>query len=254
MPSHFSTIGLPIGSEDEFLALAGRVADQCETVEVPGGRYLRWFSECGAELWLQVDCHNDLIGVNPHFSGRSLVRVALTGPVNRPNASDLDGAFHGWADPPDDNPESGCYPFVFDVLDFRRYDGLRFPVAVDARIAAFAHEVFVFGSEGEYTASQQGEIKFSSRSFIPSGLFKPDADVTATDPPEAYAMFTGHVLEAEKRTNELTGREFHWALVESLGGIFDVVIHPELIESEPRPGGVLSGSFWLSGRVVRPPR
>jgi hypothetical protein len=48
----------------------------------------------------------------------------------------------------------------------------------------------------------------------------------------------------------LTGREFWWALVESYGGIYDVVIDAELVEDAPRVGGVVNGTFWLSGRVL----
>ncbi len=55
MPSHFSTIGLPVNDEDDFPALAHRVADSSEAIDVGDGRYLRWASESGAEIWLQLD-------------------------------------------------------------------------------------------------------------------------------------------------------------------------------------------------------
>jgi hypothetical protein len=41
MASHFSTIGLPVKSQDEFLALAERVADDCVSLDCPQGRYFR---------------------------------------------------------------------------------------------------------------------------------------------------------------------------------------------------------------------
>ncbi len=91
-------------------------------------------------------------------------------------------------------------------------------------------------------------MKFASQSFIPSGLFKsPDDD----SPPRAEAFFTGHVLEAERRTNALTEMDFIWCLVETLGGVFDVVIDPQLLPEVPRVGGVIQGSFWLSGRILK---
>ena len=116
-----------------------------------------------------------------------------------------------------------------------------------ARIAAFAHELSLFPSVEAYETAQTGDIKFASQSFIPSGLFSPAGE--KTEPPEAHAIFTGHIRKVEERTNELTNKGFWWALVESLGGVFDVVIDPELVEDTPQVGGVLSGAFWLSGRL-----
>jgi hypothetical protein len=65
MPNHFSTIGVELQSQEEFFALAKDVAEDCVRLDVPGGYYLRWSSESGAQLWLQVDDDNDLVGMNP---------------------------------------------------------------------------------------------------------------------------------------------------------------------------------------------
>ena len=216
-------------------------------LDVPGGYYLCWTSESGAELWLQVDDEDNLIGMNPHFTGESRVRVGLTARIDRPDGTLLDGAFHAWADPQRDDPEIGSYPFVFDAPDFRCFGGLPLPTILEARIAAFAHELAVFRSEEEYAASLTGELKFAVESFIPSGLFTPDGD--RIEPPEAQAMFTGRILEAEMRTNALTNAPFQWVLVETYGGVMDVVADPDFIEVQPTPGGIVMGSFWLSGRL-----
>lgn len=107
MPSLLSAIGLPVTSRDEHLELANRVVDSCASFDASGGRYLHWSSPGGAELWLQVDNENNLLGMNPHFSGKSRVRVGLTNRLVRPDEAELDGAFHGWADPASDERESG---------------------------------------------------------------------------------------------------------------------------------------------------
>ncbi len=54
MPNHFSTIGVELQSQEEFVALAREVAGDCVRLDVPGGYYLCWSAESGAELWLQV--------------------------------------------------------------------------------------------------------------------------------------------------------------------------------------------------------
>ena len=53
----------------------------------------------------------------------------------------------------------------------------------------------------------------------------------------------------------MTGAPFWWALLDTVGGTFDVVIDPSLLTSPVRAGNVLSGWFWLSGRLqTAPPR
>ncbi len=249
MVSHFSTIGLPISTQDDFIDLAKRASDGAEVLETSRGRYLRWASKCGAELWLQIDRQNDCIGMNPHFSGPSKIRVGLTARVERPNDTELDGAFHGWADPTLDNVESGSYPFVFDAPDAALHLDIELPAIRTAQLAAFAHEIAVYSSVQDYDGAEDGEgPRLASQSFIPSGLFGPEGG--AADTPGSHAIFAGHVVQAREKQNPLTGRSYYWCLVDSLGGAFDVVIDPSLVESLPPVGGVVSGSFWLSGRLL----
>lgn len=262
MPSHLTSIGIGLTSTAALEALAERVIKDkaCEIYGTSQGRYFRHRSPCGAELWLQADRRRRLMGVNPHFSGPGRVTVGLTGPVRRPEESELDGAMHGWAAPEDAaRPESGLYPLVFDVPDAARHLGLGFPRVEPVQVAAFAHELTLWPDEAAYLAaplvprekqspgSDPSAVppRLAVRSFIPTGLFAPSATS-----PTAEAVLTGVVLGAERLTNELTGDVFWWLLVESLGGTFDVVADPELVRAPPAPGAVVQGAFWLSGRLV----
>lgn len=249
MPSHFSSIGLPVHNEEEFRQLLDRIASRARSIDVPGGRYLEWTSGTGAQVLIQVNRDNEVIGVNPHFGGGARLRAAVTAAVARPDDSPLDGAFHAWAEPEDDDPETGCYPFVFDCPDALAYGDLALPQVTEVQVAAFAHSVDVWKSVDEYDAADHDSPKFASQSFIPSGLFSPGGE--STEPPGASAIFTGHIGAGELRTNELTGVEFFWASVSSLCGEFDVVIDPELLATAiPEAGGVLQGEFWLTGRLA----
>lgn len=250
MPSHLSSIGFPVETEEDFARLAERVAREATTVSVKGGGYSRWAGAGGEELWLQLNSRNELIGMNPHFSGPSSVRVGVTSRVARPNDTKLDGALHAWASP-GDAPEDGEYPFVFDLPDAGVYSDLEIPAIAEAQIAAFAHDIAFFESEATYEASQDPDgVRFASRSFVPSGLFQA-ADSTND---LAQAIFTGHVLQSSVRTNAISQAQFYWALVDTLGGRYDVVIDPALLDRVPTPGGILSGSFWLSGRLTSYPK
>lgn len=248
MPSHLSTIGFEIRDEADFVRLAETIAPLAKVVPANHGRYLRWGEDDGEQLWLQVDEAGELIGMNPHFAGKSRVPVGITTTVRRADDSLLDGAFHAWASPPSTDPEEGTYPFVFDVPDFAAYRDLAPPTLAEAQIAAFAHEIDCYDDATSFERSQsEDEVRFASQSFIPSGLFSSEE---SDDGAPAYAVINGHVLETAQRTNALTREAYWWILVDSLGGSFDVVVDPALLTTPPVVGGVVSGSFWLSGRLV----
>jgi hypothetical protein len=116
-------------------------------------------------------------------------------------------------------------------------------------MAAFAQQVTLFESPAAHAASQAAQgIASASRSFIPSGLISPAGEPIT--PPEPHALIAGHVLEADMRVNAVSGTPYVWALVETIGGTFDAVIEPGLLPHVPRPGQVLAGWFWLSGRLL----
>lgn len=248
MPSQFSAIGFAVSTGEELAALASRVAGEAEKVTAGAGQYLKWAPPSGEQLWLQVSNSGDAMGMNPHFAGKSAVRVGLEARVSRPTHTPLDGTWLAWANPPDGAATGGDYPFAFDGPDAALYASVALPAVTVAQIAAFAQQISVYDSVDAFTAAQRAQgMSFASRSFIPSGLFSPSGE--PVNPPEAHALIAGHVLEGEEHRNWLTGAPYWWALVETLGGTFDVVVDPSLLPSPPQAGQVLSGWFWLSGRL-----
>jgi len=244
MPSHLSSIGFPTETEDEFRAWGVLAAEHGETIECEGGVYYAWRAGGGAELWLQV--HDDVIlGVNPHFAGDASMRVGLTARVARDDESPLDGAFYGWAEPAD-GAESGQYPFVFDAPDARLQDDLVLPHVGRVQVAAFAHELRAFPDDDAFGAAEH-TVKLAPEAFIPAGLFTG----VESGPPRAHAVFAGHVVETALRQNGFSRAAFWWARVRTFGGELDVVADPVVLDGELRVGGVVSGAFWLSGRVLR---
>ncbi len=248
MPSQFSSIGFHVSSGEDLAALASSVADRADTIDAPAGQYLRWAPPSGEQLWLQVKRSGDAMGMNPHFEGKSVVRGTLEARVVRKTHTPLDGTFLAWANPPADGSAGGEYPFAFDCPDATTHDRLELPATVTLQVAAFAQRMTVHDTEAAYHAEQalQG-TSFESRSFIPSGLVSPSGEPVT--PPESHALIAGHVVEAQERRNSLSGEPYWWALVETLGGTFDVVSDPALLSGPIHTGNVISGWFWLSGRV-----
>jgi hypothetical protein len=248
MANSYSTIGAVVRTEDEFVGLARRAATEGDALATGRGAYYRLTDASGAELWAQVLAGGDLVGLAPHFAGRTTFRLRLSERVERDTDSPLDGAFLAWAPHDDDDDtlvDDGMFPVVFDIPDGGAHDALALPAVIDVQLAAFAHEVEFHSDDAEYAASQDDEIKFAAESFIPSGTFVDD-----DTPPSAMAAFSGHVLDTRELTNGWTGSTFLWARVRTLGGEIDVVADPEIVTGSAAVGGVVQGEFWLSGQLL----
>jgi len=248
MPSQFSTIGFRITSGEDLAALASHVVDKSERISTPPGDYLKWAPPSGEQLWLQISPDGDAMGMSAHFEGKSMVRVGVEARVTRPSQTPLDGTFLAWANPPAGGATGGDYPFAFDCPDAAIHAEMALPVTIAAQVAAFAQQVSLYDSMESYAASQGVP---AAKSFIPSGLVSPSGEPVT--PPEPHALIAGQVVEADTRANAVSGAPFVWALLDTLGGTFDVVIDPELLPRLPRPGDVLAGWFWLSGRLLAGP-
>ena len=243
-----SSIGFQASEPDDFVAIADSVAPLADWTDTVHGTYLHWSGESGAEMWLQLNQDDKLIGMVPHFRGPSRMRVALTEMIVREDATELDAAFHAWAEPvPGD--EHRAYPFVFDCPNPRVHGDLVCPTIATVQLAAFAHEIELFESIDSFHAAQaQRETKFALPSVIPAGLFS--ADGMSLRAAEAVVVMTGVVAETGLRRNEITGHTFHWCRLQSLAGEYDLVIDPALANIEPSVGSVATGLFWLSGRFI----
>lgn len=243
-----SDIGFHIQTETDFQHLADFTFEQGEYIASPNGIYIRWSVGKGIEVWLQLDLNGDCIGLNPHFSGSARMQVGLINGIQRP-PSILDGAFHGWANPSQNDPENGDYPFIFDVPDYDTYQNLTLPCIQTVQLAAFAHELQAFETDEAFKASQTDDPTFASESFFPTGLFSTFGKAD-DEPPGAFAIFCGHVLESALLTNPISDEEFYWAKVHTFGGEIDVIADPLVLDGPLVKGGVIQGSFWLSGRLV----
>lgn len=251
--SNLSDIGFPVQSEQDVNVLITETIKFVESIKCPQGFYLRFADASGAEIYLQGNNEQELIGFNPHFAGKSHRTVGLMQAIER-DSSPLDGGFHAWANPRDEDVEtSGDYPFVFDVPDFRLNEITNFPQICEIQLTAFASNDFqMFADEKSYDDSQESELKDASKFFIPVGLLAFDEsddrlDLSVVRP---IGKFAGEIKEFELKINELSGEKFYCFLVETLGGEVDVVADAKLIAIEPKIGGIVSGQFWLSGKII----
>ncbi|MEP6904157.1 MAG: hypothetical protein ABJA66_20735 [Actinomycetota bacterium] len=250
--SNLSDIGFPTPDDQAVNEMIMHVLEHTKPVKTSHGFYLVYTDASGAEIYLQGNFKEELVGFNPHFAGKSRRQVGLTKAIER-DSSELDGGFHAWANPSADSAESGDYPFVFDVPDFRTVENLEFPQTVEIQLTAFASNDFkIFASDDDYQKAQESELKYASKMFVPSGLLAVDEtggsiDLSVVRP---VGIFAGEIKEFELKTNGLSGEQFYALLVETLGGETDVVVDPKFVTNEPKPGGIVSGQFWLSGKIL----
>jgi hypothetical protein len=250
MASHLSSIGFPVQNEQDLYALAEKVSQKARPHDIGQGYYLSYQDPSGAAIWLHADQERQITGMNPHFVGPSVMPVKIVRPVHREKDHAFEGSYFAWVAPEEEhNHQEGAYPLLFDAPDFLRHSQQQLPAILLVQLAAFAHELEVFTSTEAWNQSSSDAKGMAPESFIPAGLFPVDGKANAALP-SAHALISGHVLDAQKRTNQMTGKAFWWLQVQSYAAIYDVVVDPVLLKMEPRPGYLIKGSFWLSGVIV----
>ena len=263
MASNLSTIGFSFADEASFQsAMLKCASDAIAGLKCQGGEYRIWRARSGAELWFHIgaaqDGETEIRGLTPFFEGQSEVTLKITGPVHRPGDTPFEGAFYGWVAP--DETGEGNYPLVFDAVDYAAHAAAVWPAICKVRISGFARELTAYPSEAAYLAASDGPVepRLAAQSFIPIGLFaaaqaEPGAETLAKStapPPSSNALLTGCIRDHRLYTNETTGSEFHWLLVESLDATFDIIADPAVVKGEILPGGTIEVACLLFGRFL----
>jgi hypothetical protein len=249
--NNLSDIGFLVDTNDQFNQLYEMTVGEGFSIKCNKGTYIRFRDSSGAELYWQLNTKDEVIGMNPHFKGKSKRKVCITDAVNRKD-SELDGAFYAWANPKFDNhPESGEYLFVFDLPDFQTLGIIDLPKKFDLQLTAFATEEFkIFKNEKEFTNNLGKEINIMVRSFIPWGLLS--VDITELENPLSFGLLSGIINECELKSNLKTKNKFYWMLIDTLGGEIDAVADLKLLPFAPQKGHIVYGQFWLSGQLINP--
>lgn len=243
LASHFSDIGFVVQDQEDYQWLLDTALQSGLPSEVPEGYYILFNDVFGIQLYIQADRERNIVGVNPHFKGRSSFRVGILDLIDDPEFP-LDGRIQGWADPSEDDYQNGLFPFIFDTPNYRIVkEQLEKGMIRSFQITAFAHDIEWFASEEAYDRAQDSEPHMAAESFIPGTIFEDESRISE-------AFFTGRILMSQRITNPLSGQDFLFMQVKTLGGILDVVADPELLETEPVVDGIIQGTFWLSGVLI----
>lgn len=241
--SDFSSIGFNFEAFEDIYKLGKLATDRGEKIEIPmRGSYYKLSTESGAELWAQISNDNQGIGLHPGFDGECVIRVKANPFLDSSRLSVLDGYYDCWLITDDQD-----YPLLFESPNFYQTSVSVDEVIAQAQVTAFAKEVKIFSNEEERSKDEIWGL-WATQSFTPSGKFSPNDDESFEQHPAA--IFSGYIRKIELKRNEITGNKFYHLIVESLSASYDVVIDPSLLISEPQIGNILSGQFYLSGKIV----
>jgi hypothetical protein len=248
----FPNLGFEDSSGRTLALLEYQVAENGLRIATRKRTYYWWSPGAGIELWVKANAKGELGTVHPYFSGTSRMCVGLTKKTKRANESYSDGGFVALTCPYTTGGKrlKGRFAFVFDVPDYYRYEGIKLRKAYYGQFVAFAIELTAYESREAYLAAQEGKDGWwDSQSFRSAIYFKEDKNEPDVAVPPIAAI-TGHVMCAEIRTNPITGCDFSWAEICTIGGDMDIVVAPKDLDGYLVKGGVVSGSFYLMGCLI----
>lgn len=248
MGNLFGALGFESSDRKEYERLVRQAARSGEQVGRSGKfHYVLWTPGEGIELWVQMTPQETIVGCSPFFSGAGQMYMGVMQVAETPNRP-TDGFFQGWANPEPGHTDAGLYPFAVTVPDFLLVrDKVLVSSIVQLQVSAFADSLHCYLDDDEFhrRVASQDDSQLATEAFVPVGVL----DETGMKP-IAEAVFTGHVLSADIRANPVTGRKFHALTVQTLGGMLDVIADPSVTTGLPQAGGVVYGTFWLSGRLL----
>ncbi|EME61673.1 hypothetical protein H074_10890 [Amycolatopsis decaplanina DSM 44594] len=241
--SHFEAIGIGVTSEDEFgervvsLISAGTARQIAKKISEHV-----WTDPSGARLVAQVR-NGEIEFLLPCLAG-----TTPAVPVRDVRLVDDETAMLELLDGVDG--ELVC-PIAVELEDraVLAHSGGRLEIG-SLVLAALAEDVTVHADAEAYSASQDDDgPKFAADHFIPSGTFS----LTERSPdrtPSAHALFAGEVIEVETPVNTVTGTAFHRIRVRTIAAIeLDVAIATTDVEQPPARGNIVTGTFFLTGRL-----
>lgn len=256
--SHFSQVGFTVQSTDaEAMSRSIEpLAERCVPETLAGADLVCLVRDpSGAELWIglrkQSNGQAELSSLNPGFAGEGRAKARIVADASDPGLKPFEIAVSATL-------AGDEIPFVFDLADPRQAAQATPGKAVAVSLTGFSFDVQIFKDQKSYYAAQKkggAGVTFASNHFIPSGAFTPEmGGMAKEDRPTPYADFAGTVVKSQLRTNAAGRGSFWWALVRTYGDCtIDIVFDPHQVKLAPAPGTVVSGRFWLSGRLVAEP-
>jgi hypothetical protein len=247
-------VGFNGGDAASLLQTYLRMCEHGEVVEAGGFKYLKWSVGENVELWTDVKEGKPGMLFKSFYAGAARMKVALIEKTPRRDPALSDGAFLcrgcGFAGA---GYVAGRNPFIFDAPDFHRYDGLSLPLIGSVQLTAFSFRMTGFEDEDAYEeaypADDQG-FCWDYKHFIPAFMLDEQRG-EGGELQSAHAEVSGYVSDTGIITNPVTGQDFCWARLDTIGGEVDVVCAPDKLSGYLVKGGLAATSCYLYGRPAQ---
>jgi hypothetical protein len=237
MADHLTPLGFTVRTVAEFEELIAHAASLGEGLSAgDAGAYVRWpCGEDGVELWVKVSQGGQVAACQPHFApADASPPLAFTAPrrVTDPGLA-LEGALLGTV---------GGAPLAAHVADFARAPEPGDPATLQVTAVAEAIEVF---EDAEAFAEATGRALGELDALDPRG---PDDALVGEWPIGAQAELSGTIERCDMLRNPLMNGRFWRFVLRTDAGLLDAVAPSGAVRKRPRPGKVVDGIFWLTGR------
>lgn len=223
-----------------------------ELVEAGGMSYLKWSVGEKVELWTRVKEGEPELLYFASFAGESRMKVALIEKMPRQKTTLSDGTFFcrgcasagaGWV--------AGRNPFIFDTTHYHSYDKLSLPRLSTVQLTGFAFRMTGYQDEDEFDEAYPGDENgycWDYKHFIPALMLGPRGEDGELQ--SASAEVSGWVTDTGILTNPVTGLDFCWAKLDTIGGEVDVVCAPDRLSGYLVKGGLAATECYLYGRLT----
>jgi len=248
LSNHLATLGFTGIDGSDLESLAKKCFQNGKATRGKHGTYIVWPLGNGIEVWIQLSLEEELVGINPHFFGKTRTSAGLMLRVPR-DGFPMDGGFVALAQPYGNDPIRGAFRFVFDTPNYLTHEELKLPVITTVQLTAFAQQIAFVDSDKDFAslAARQG-ASLTSEAFVPLGFAGKNREPLAE--PVASAMVCGLILDGQQITNPMTKVPFWRLRIRNVAGEMDVVASAELVPRPPKLGGVIQCSAWISGRIT----
>lgn len=231
--SNFDRIGLPYALIEDGFDYADMPDLNVSPIDGIVGTYTVMEGKTGEALWMSNDARQDPVTLNPMFTKGTLFtanldRIHAGAPPYAYAEADADfsiledGEIATRAQVLVVNLASIQVNETKGFLGRKTYTDAPFEAmtgkTVQLRLAVFAGRVAHFTDDASYVASQDQGHPYGCPSFFPLGMFPDDEGRTA---PTGFGA--GHVKSCGTASSSFNGADFHWAVVEAIGGDLGVV-------------------------------
>lgn len=228
-----------------------RLCEHGEVVEAGGFQYLKWVVDERLELWTQIKDGKPGVIFSSYYAGETRMKVALLEKTPRRESLLSDGAFLcrgcGFAG---ENFVGGRNPFIFDTIDYHRYDALEIPRVATVQLTAFAFKMTGYEDEDAYDDDYPADANgfcWDYQHFIPYLMYDKERG-EGGELQSANTEVSGRVKDTAIITNPLTGLDFCWARIETIGGEVDAVCSPDKLDGFLVKDGIAVVRSYLFGR------